>query len=434
MTVENLRPAAERSPAPIDRARRRRGIRSGDVYCALVAVGLGLIVGLDGAPSWRAARLLLVAAVGVAAGIATRVPSRRAAAVGAAVLGTLAMPVGATIGYAYLSTTGLSARAVGGVLAAAGGLAALVAGGSALVRAARGWHRLLAIPIVLVVGYVTVLPLSVAVYATNVPRPSLGTATPADRGLSYQDVSFATRDGVTLSGWYVPSTNRAALVLLHGASSTRSDVLDQAVVLARHGYGVLLFDARGHGSSSGRAMDFGWYGDQDVAAAVSYLQRRPDVDPARIGAVGMSMGGEEAVGAMAGDPRIRAAVAEGATNRTLADRAWLPAEYGVRGRVQQGVDWLTYHLADLLTAAGPPVPLRNAVVRAAPRPVLLIAAGAVPDESVAGNRIRAASPSTVELWVVPGAGHTGGLYSQPGEWQRRVTAFLDRALPGTPPN
>ena len=109
--------------------------------------------------------------------------------------------------------------------------------------------------------------------------------------------------------------NHAAVVLLHGAGSTRSSVLDHAVVLANHGYGVLLFDARGHGRSGGRAMDFGWYGDKDVTAAVSFLQTRPDVDDDLIAAVGLSMGGEEAIGAAASDRRIRAVVAEGATHR-----------------------------------------------------------------------------------------------------------------------
>ena len=334
-------------------------------------------------------------------------------------LGAIATAVGATIGYSYLTTTGPSAKAVGGVLAVVGGLAALVSGISRLVRAARGWHRLLAIPIILVVGYVTALPICTAVYATNVPRPSLGTLTPADRGLQYQDATFVTKDGVTLSGWYIPSTNRAAVVLLHGASSTRSNVLNQAVVLAHHGYGVLLFDARGHGRSGGRAMDFGWYGDKDVAAAISYLERRPDVDPQRIGAVGMSMGGEEAIGAMATDPRIKATVAEGATNRVFTDHAWLSAEYGARGRMQQGVEWLTYSLTDLLTAASPPISLRDAVIAAAPRPVLLIAAGRVADEALADKAIQAASPLTVQLWAVPGATHTGGLNTQPQQWSQQ---------------
>ena len=38
------------------------------------------------------------------------------------------------------------------------------------------------------------------------------------------------------------------------------------------GFGVLAFDAGGHGRSEGRAMDFGWYGDEDVRAAVALVR------------------------------------------------------------------------------------------------------------------------------------------------------------------
>ena len=394
---------------------------------ALVAVGIGIIVAVDGSPFWRAVRVVVV--VGCCAVVALG-PINRVRAVDLTALGVTATAIGGTIAFSYLTTTGLTAKSGGGILAAAGGIVALAIGTTRLVRAAHGWYRMLAIPIAAVVAYGFAVPLGTAVYATNVPRPALGSVTPTDRGLRYQDASFVTSDGVTLSGWYLPSSNRAAVVLLHGASSTRSNVLDHAVVLARHGYGVLLFDARGHGLSTGRAMDFGWYGDRDVAAAVEYLQHRPDVDPRRIGAVGMSMGGEEVVGAMAYDTRVRAVVAEGATNRTFADKTWLPAAYGLRGRIQQGVDWLTFGLTDLLTAADPPVALRRAVAIAAPRPVLLIAAGTVADEEKADDAIRTGSPSTVEVRVVPGAGHTGGLQAQPHEWELRVTTFLGNALLG----
>ena len=87
---------------------------------------------------------------------------------------------------------------------------------------------------------------------TNVPPIGLGSRTPADRGVAYEDVTFVTADGVRLSAWYVPSRNGAAVVLRHGATSTRVDTLDEAVVLAEHGYGVLATDARGHGDTRGR--------------------------------------------------------------------------------------------------------------------------------------------------------------------------------------
>lgn len=231
-----------------------------------------------------------------------------------------------------------------------------------------------------------------------------------------------------MSGWYVPSTNGAAVVLLHGASSTRSAVLDHAVVLARHGYGVLLFDARGHGRSGGHAMEFGWFGDVDVSAALSYLEARPEVDPQRIGAVGMSMGGEQAVGAIAGDVRIRAVVGEGVTGRTAADKGWLPRHW--RGWIQRGIDAVLYGTADVLTEAAPPIRLRDAVVQAAPRPVLLIAGGAVVGnaEVDADRWIQDASPDTVQVWVVPDTGHTAALRTQPQQWEATVIGFLDATL------
>lgn len=64
----------------------------------------------------------------------------------------------------------------------------------------------------------------------------------------------------------------------------------------------------------------------------------------------------------------------------------------------------------------------------APRPLLLVTAGGMPDERRAAEHIRAASPDTVEVWEVPGAGHTGGLATAPVEWVRRVPAFFDNVL------
>jgi pimeloyl-ACP methyl ester carboxylesterase len=249
----------------------------------------------------------------------------------------------------------------------AAGLAALAFGLTDLSGPGRGWLRWGTLTALALAAAVLVLSLAIAVAATNVPPTSLGAETPADRGLPFEAVEFPAADGVTLSGWYVPSQNGAAVVLLHGAGSTRSAVLDHAVVLAGNGYGVLLFDARGHGESAGRAMDFGWYGDADIGGALDYLSQRPGVEAGRIALVGLSMGGEEAIAAAAGDLRVQGVVAEGATGRTAADRAWLSEQYGFRGLIQEGVNHLTYWLADLMTSAGPPISLHDAVVQMAPR-------------------------------------------------------------------
>ena len=413
---------------PGDEPRRTGVHRRLPALLGVQGILLATVVGRDGTPPWRAARVLVVVGItGLAVWQAGRLSSRGRGLLALA-FGAAGTVVGLGLGLPYAVKTGLTAPSVVGVASLVTGIALLVVATVLLTKAAHGWWRLMAVPASVLVVALVLYPLAFAVAATNVPPTALDHDTPADRGLAYLDVTYRTSDGITISAWYVPSSNRAAVILLHGSGSTRSAVLDHAVVLARHGYGVLLADARGHGRSGGRAMDFGWYGNQDIGAAVSYLLTRPDVDGNRIAAVGLSMGGEEAVGAAGGDPRIRAVVGEGVTNRTYADKAWLDDTYGLRGWLQQRVEWVLYTATDLLTAADPPLALRDAVARAAPRPVLLIAAGDVADEATAARWIQSGSPTTVAVWVVPGAGHTGGLHVEPQEWEARVTSFLDQAL------
>jgi pimeloyl-ACP methyl ester carboxylesterase len=397
---------------------------------AVSGIGLGVmfIVGRDGTLAWQMIRVLVVGLVTlIVLTVVRRWSEPRQAGVRFA-YGLGAVAIGVGVGLPHALKVGVAPNTIAGLLCLVGGLGLAVAGGCVLVRGARRWHRLFIVPALLFATYATVWSLGQAIAATNVPRTSVDSTTPADLNVEYRDVEFRTNDGVRLSGWYIPSSNRAAVVMLHGAGSTRSSVLDHAVVLARHDYGVLLFDARGHGRSDGRAMDFGWFGDLDVAAAVSFLEEQPDVDDTRIAAVGMSMGGEEAIGAAASDGRIRAVVAEGATNRMSADRAWLSDEYGWRGVIQEGVEWLLYNTADVLTAAEPPRSLRAAVSAVAPRPVLLIAGGGVVEEGHASRYIQAASPDTVDIWLVSDTGHTAALDTHPDEWEDRVTTFLDDAL------
>jgi uncharacterized protein len=218
------------------------------------------------------------------------------------------------------------------------------------------------------------------------------------------------RDMDLLPAWYVPPHNGAAVVLLPGAGSTRTAVLGQAAVLARHGYGALLVGTRGHGLSGGHAMDFGWWGGRDIAAAVSFLARQPGVRSGQIAVLGESMGGEQALAAAGSDPRIRAVVAEGAEGQQYGDHGWRP--HDITGVVDRGMEWVQYAAAGLLSGA--------------PRPM------SIPDEPVAARWFRAASPATVQTWVVPHAGHTGGLATAPRAWEAHVLGFLNTALqPGT---
>ena len=180
----------------------------------------------------------------------------------ALLFGIAGTAAGAGVCSAHLAKAGLDAAAVLAAVALAAGVVLLVWGTAMLVRAIPGWWRLLAVPTALMLLWFVLLPLTVAVNATSRPPGPLGPATPAGYGLGYQDVAFRTADGVRLSAWYIPPRNGAAVALLPGAGSTRTSLLGQAAVLARHGYGALLVDTRGHGRSGGalqRGMEWVMY-------------------------------------------------------------------------------------------------------------------------------------------------------------------------------
>ena len=128
-------------------------------------------------------------------------------------------------------------------------------------------------------------------------------------------MEFTTADGLELEGWYIPSWNGAAVIAYPGRKGPQR----KARMLARHGYGVLLFDRRGEGRSEGEPNSWGWGGDADIKAAIAYLQRRPDVDPDRIGGIGLSVGGELMIEAAAETDELAAVVSEGAGARSTAE-------------------------------------------------------------------------------------------------------------------
>jgi pimeloyl-ACP methyl ester carboxylesterase len=236
-------------------------------------------------------------------------------------------------------------------------------------------------------------------------------------GVPYEPVTVTTSDSLELAGSYVPSKNRAAVVLFPGA--TRSE---EARMLIRHGYGVLLLDPRGQGRSEGDTVR--WAGDRDLLAGVEYLRSRPDVDPDRIGGFGFSIGGEMLLEAAAQSNGFKAVVSEGAGSRVGDEDVTGPA----RLLAEPNLAVMTVALT-VFSNHGPPPPIVDRIGRIAPRSVLLIYA----EDGIGGENTRqpkyyAAAGEPKSIWKVPGSRHTGGIDARPAEYEQRVIAFLDGAL------
>ena len=316
--------------------------------------------------------------------------------------------------------TGLFALVAGAVLVVLGlAIPFLHRGEGARTRGRRWAYRLITLVAGFLALYTFVYPVAAAMVVTHKHREPIGDPPSA----AYEDITFTASDGLELSGWYVPSKNRAAVILVHGGGGDRTGPRSHARLLARHGYGVLLYDSRGRGESEGSPNAFGWDWEKDVAGAIGFLRERPDVDPERIGALGLSTGANVLIEVAAERKDLKAVVSDGATARSFADN-----------RNTVGLDYSAPYFLTMLTAArvfsgsSPGEPLKELVAKVAPTPLLLISAGKFQNESAFNRVYFEAAREPVELWDIPRGNHTAAVRERPRDYQRRVIGFFDRAL------
>jgi uncharacterized protein len=349
----------------------------------------------------------------------------------ALMLGLLGLVIGASEAGYYSLKSGPTGDDYTGLLAIPAGLLLLVIGAETLWRTRRtddslAWRylRRLLLLVAAVLAFSFILfPLSLSYMFTHAAR----TGVPAARlGASYEKVAFRTSDGLTLRGWYVPSRNGAAVIAFPGRHGPQK----QARMLVRHGYGVLLFDRRGEGESDGDPNAFGWAMDKDLKGAAAFLQHRPDVDPKRIGGIGLSVGGEMLLQAAAESNVFRAVVAEGAGARSYRENLEKPRKLSTLREL--GVSFVLTAGTALFSNHPPPPNLKDLSARIAPRSAFFIYAlhGTGGEEKQLNPKYYAAAGEPKQIWEIPEASHTGGITARPREYERRVVGFFDDALLG----
>jgi dipeptidyl aminopeptidase/acylaminoacyl peptidase len=261
-------------------------------------------------------------------------------------------------------------------------------------------------------------------------------ATPGDVGITdYREVTLTTSDGLALRAWYVPppgDTPGPALIFTHGISSNRAHWLTELPLLYDAGYGGILFSFRNHGESEGDITTMGLLEVRDVRAALDYLLDQPQVDPERIAIAGDSLGGATALMAAAEMPEIRAVVASSPYSSLLdvvGDRARTDFRLPARPTADL-VLFFTNRLSgeDLYTVD----PLA-AAQQVAPRPMWIIHGELDRTTPVSSTErivaaLGGADAPNLDVWIVPGVGHSDFRYYNNGPFQARLLDFLDTAL------
>jgi len=147
----------------------------------------------------------------------------------------------------------------------------------------------------------------VAFFSYVKPSKIISDITPQDLGLSYEDVSFLTRDNLTLKGWFIPQSSDAkTIIVLHGWPANKGNILPATSFLAEQ-YNLFLFDFRALGKSQGKYSTLGARETEDLLAAIRYLKSR-GID--EVGIWGFSMGGAVAFMASPQASEIKAIVSE----------------------------------------------------------------------------------------------------------------------------
>jgi pimeloyl-ACP methyl ester carboxylesterase len=259
-------------------------------------------------------------------------------------------------------------------------------------------------------------------YDRQVPR-----VTPAKFDLPFDEIRIPMAGDAYLAAWWIPSKRADAptLVLLHGWGRNRARMMPHIQKLHPLGYNLLVFDARNHGASSDLPRPNVGTFTEDLLAAVDFAARNAENPAAGIGVFGLSIGGGAAVSAAGQDARIRCAVTVGAISHPVAVMRYGFERKGIPdfiGSLLLGYMRLRYRL-DFEKIA----PLTH--IPRAEGKILLIHGDqddVVPLKQ-AQDLAAAGDPQKVQLWVVPGKGHSN-CNTHPEFWPR-VTDFLKDALP-----
>lgn len=251
--------------------------------------------------------------------------------------------------------------------------------------------------------------------------------------LGVEKVTFESTDGQPRGGWFVPAPDTTpgpwpAVALVYGYGGYKEQMVGYAQLLHAGGFATLMFDMQGSGTTRGLPITLGYKERYDLSGACRYLASRGDVDPGRIGVLGVSMGAATALLAAAEEPLIKAVVSDSAY--ASIERMIRPGLEAFLGRAAVPfAPLIIWHAENITGAHASDIVPEYAVTELGDRPLLVI--HGQDDQLIAvesAHRIYAAAPGPKELWIVPNCAHADAPAVAPQEYEERVVDFFRRSL------
>ena len=287
--------------------------------------------------------------------------------------------------------------------------------------------KLLAVSIVAtVLGIIFLSAFLMATVVTIPLKSKVCCESPAQFGADFQSMQFATADGLTLSGWYIPPRNGAVVILVHSYYGDRRQTLPVAEMLYKHGYGLLMYDQRASGESDGDSRSLGWRDIPDLKEAAAWLAEHPEAK--EIGAYGCSMGGAIALAGAVSVPSIRAVAADAPS--PLQWQEYAPP-FSLQDPLSGPIMALYYPLVMLRARAIPPSSTVEAVQNYGSRPLLLISTGQGGEFSRVSAYFDAATGMKTH-WNIPNSSHCAAPSTHPQDYEQHLAEFFDATLLNQP--
>jgi pimeloyl-ACP methyl ester carboxylesterase len=265
------------------------------------------------------------------------------------------------------------------------------------------------------------------------PNRLLHHVLPEEYGLTYETISFLSRDRkVQLKGWFLSTESthpKMTIIFSHGYRGNRLEsnlpALSLAKSLVDHGYNVMMYDFRNCGESEGHITSVGLLEKQDLLGAIDWVKKHHS-EP--VGLIGFSMGAATSLITAAEAPEVLGVVSDSSFSQL---NEYLSDNLSVWSRLPKFpfTRLILFNFKIMLGINPSQVNPLLAVDQIYPRPILFIHGDqdqAIPHLN--SVLMQQKHPDSFELWTAADVGHVEAYAAYKEEYTQRVIDFFDRLV------